>query len=147
MGMAAESAAIQTEGSHSGALPEGEREEDLLDLAYRESIEVPLAQAAAELQELLSRPLAAYIAGVKDSKTVARWASGDAGGIRPESERRVRVAYGILRILRTRYESPETLRAWFIGMNPELEDDSPADALHEGHLRDALAAAHSFVYA
>lgn len=118
--------------------------EGILDRAYRESVTIPLPRAAAELQEALSRPLAAYVAGVKDAKTVARWAGGDAAGIRAGSERRVRAAYGILLILRTRYESPETLRAWFIGMNPELDDDSPADALHEGHLREAVAAARSF---
>jgi hypothetical protein len=146
MGVRTESASSVPVWRAADTSPE-ESLEGILDRAYTESVTVPLPQAAAELQEVLSRPLAAYVAGVKDGKTVARWAGGDAAGIRTESERRVRAAYGIMRILRTRYESPETLRAWFIGMNPELDDDSPADALHAGHLRDAVAAARSFAYA
>jgi len=30
-------------------------------------------------------------------------------------------------------------------MNPHLEDDTPADALHEGRLQEARGAAKSFV--
>jgi len=30
-------------------------------------------------------------------------------------------------------------------MNPHLGDDSPADAIHEGRLREAFGAARSFV--
>ena len=117
-----------------------------VDSAYRESIHTPIEKAAEELQDILSRQLTAYAIGVKDGQTVARWAGGDVHGMRRESERRIRAAYGILQILRTRYESPQTLRAWFIGMNPALQDESPAHAIRNGHLREAMAAAYSFVH-
>jgi hypothetical protein len=42
-------------------------------------------------------------------------------------------------------ESAHTIRAWFIGMNPQLNDKAPAMAIREGKTRDALVAAKSFV--
>ena len=44
-----------------------------------------------------------------------------------------------------RFDGPGTVRAWFIGMNPHLADDSPADAIREGRFQEALGAAKSFV--
>lgn len=36
------------------------------------------------------------------------------------------------------------IRAWFVGMNPQLDDDSPAEAIHGGRLKEAMAAARAF---
>ena len=47
---------------------------------------------------------------------------------------------GILR----RYEAPDTIRAWFRGMNPLLDDKSPALSLRK-HPQAVLAAARAFV--
>jgi len=38
-----------------------------------------------------------------------------------------------------------TQRAWFIGMNPVLGDDSPADAIHDGRFHEAMGAARNFI--
>ena len=93
---------------------------------------------------MLSRRLTAYIAGVKDGKTVARWASGEVTDIRePETEQRMRTAYEIAQLL-LGDDSPRTVRAWFIGLNPQLGDVPPAEAIREGRLQDAIAAARAF---
>jgi hypothetical protein len=42
-------------------------------------------------------------------------------------------------------DSPRTVRAWFIGLNPQLGDVSPAEAIHDGQLKEALAAARAFM--
>jgi hypothetical protein len=42
-------------------------------------------------------------------------------------------------------DSPHVARAWFIGMNPQLDDEAPADVIREGRLREALVAAQAFV--
>lgn len=39
------------------------------------------------------------------------------------------------------------IRAWFMGMNPQLGDESPIEALREGRVRDVMAAARAFVNA
>lgn len=97
------------------------------------------------LQDVLSRRLTAYIAGVRDAKTVTRWATAEVRENRDdEIERRVRTAYEITQRLLA-VESPQTVRAWFIGLNPEIDDTSPAEAINEGRQRDALSAARAFM--
>ncbi|SDM23972.1 hypothetical protein [Actinomyces ruminicola] len=41
-------------------------------------------------------------------------------------------------------DSPHTVRAWFMGSNPELGDDSPAEALAEDRFKEVFAAARPF---
>ena len=58
-------------------------------------------------------------------------------------ERRVREAYTIYTDL-VRVDSPHTVRAWLMGSNPLLGDDSPAEALAAGRFKAVLAAARAF---
>ncbi len=59
------------------------------------------------------------------------------------SEQRLRQAYQIVRLLMER-ESAETVRAWFVGMNPDLDDQAPVLVLPEEPVR-VLQAARSFL--
>jgi len=52
--------------------------------------------------------------------------------------------YQVLQLLLT-VDSPHVARAWLIGMNPQLDDEAPADVIREGRLREALVAAQAFV--
>ncbi len=111
---------------------------------HRQATTASISEIARLLQEVLSRRLTAYIAGVQDGKTVTRWANGEITQIRDfEVEQRLRTAYEIVLLLLT-VDSYLTVRAWFIGMNPELDMVSPAETLRAGHLKDALLAAHAF---
>lgn len=113
-------------------------------LAHRDATAAPIDQIARSLQEVLSRRLTAYIVGVGDGKTVSRWANREVAEIRdPETEQRLRTAYEIVQLLLTG-DTVQTVKAWFIGLNPELDDVSPAEAIRTGHLREALAAARAF---
>jgi hypothetical protein len=42
-------------------------------------------------------------------------------------------------------ESDHTIRAWFIGMNPQLDDESPIEAVLSGRHKEVLAAARAFL--
>ncbi len=42
-------------------------------------------------------------------------------------------------------DSVHVVRAWFIGMNPQLNDDSPAGAIRDGRMKEALGAAKAFM--
>ena len=120
--------------------------ETIIDQAYRASLVTPFDEIARYLQDLLSRRLTAVIAGVKDGKTIARWAAGETSDVRgPEKERRLRTAYQIAYMLLQSSDSPQTEKAWFMGLNPQLGDTSPAEAIREDRLQDALAAARAFV--
>jgi len=105
-------------------------------------VKVDIAGVAAFLVENLGTTLTAYIAGV-DKKTVLRSARAQSQP-RTGVEQRLRAAFQVFQLLMS-VESPHTVRAWFTGMNPQLDDLSPAEALSDGQDRAALAAARAFV--
>src|SRR5439155_1294412 len=67
------------------------------------------------------------IAEVKNPKAVGQWARGTRAPHAP-AERRLRDAFQVVLEL-VRVEEPATIRAWFLSMNPLLEDELPAWAL------------------
>jgi hypothetical protein len=119
-------------------------ESQVLEQAHRQAVVTPVDDVASFLQDLLGRRLVAYVAGVKDGKTVSRWANGEVSSVRQESEERVRTAYEVAQLL-VRFDSPRIVKAWFIGLNPQLDDVSPAETIREGRLKEAKAAARAFV--
>ncbi len=119
--------------------------ETVLQHAHRQAMTASVQELSRLLQEVLSRRLTAYIAGVQDAKTVTRWANGAVLEIRDyAAEQRLRTAYEIVQMLLVE-ESPQTVRAWFIGLNPQIGDTPPAEAISEGRLKDALTAARAFL--
>jgi hypothetical protein len=111
---------------------------------HRDAIAAPLDQVARLLQDVLSRRLTAYLTGVADGKTVSRWANKEVTEIRDHAtEQRLRVAYEIAQLLLQTDAAP-AVKGWFIGLCPELDDVAPAEAIRNGDLRQALAAARAF---
>ncbi len=86
------------------------------------------------------------MAGVKNGKTVARWAAGETPDLRggDEKELRLRTAYQISHFLLATSDSPVVVKAWFMGLNPQLGDTSPAEAIRENRLKEAIDAARAF---
>jgi hypothetical protein len=111
---------------------------------HRTTVESSIADIAAFLQDALGQKLVAFMVGVDDPKTVGRWAGEKRLPRDIEVERKLRDAYQIFRLLLTK-ESPYTVRAWFVGLNPQLDDESPATAIREGRTRDVLVAAKAFL--
>jgi hypothetical protein len=75
---------------------------------------------------MLGQALLGVIVG-KNARTLARWTHATA---RPPhaSEKLLRDTFQVFEILIS-VHSPNVARAWFMGMNPELGDASPAEAL------------------
>ena len=94
------------------------------------------------LADLLGARLTAHVARV-DPSTVSRWKSGDSTP-QPDAEQRLRATHQVARLLLA-VDDSDTVRAWFIGMNPQLDDETPADVIAEGEFKAVLAAARSFV--
>jgi hypothetical protein len=111
--------------------------------AHRTKVATTPADLVAFLQEGLGQKLVAFMAGVEDPKTVGRWAKGERAP-RRDAEHRLREAFHIFQLLLTQ-ESPHTVRAWFVGLNPQLDDESPAQAIREGRVKDVLVAAKAFL--
>jgi hypothetical protein len=113
--------------------------------AHGKTVQGSVSEIAKFLQEVLTRRLVAYAVGVKDAKTITRWASGEITEIRdPEIEKRLRATYQIVDLLLS-VDDPVTVRSWFLGMNPELDDEAPIEVIREGRLKDALGAARAYV--
>lgn len=110
---------------------------------YRKALTDSLSTVATELIDLLGPTLTAALTGVKDRKQPYRWAS-QASTPRHETENRLRIAYRIVLFLREA-ENDHVIRAWFIGGNPNLNEDTPITAVREGRDLEVIAAAQHFV--
>ena len=69
-------------------------------------------------------------------------------GVRPLRERgkQLRDTFQVFELLASA-ESADVARAWFMGMNPQWDDESLAEALSTGRARDVVAAARAFINA
>jgi hypothetical protein len=110
--------------------------------AHRSAVNESFDSIVAFLVELLGPSLVAHIAHV-DNSTINRWANNNTRPDNPDKERRIRATHQIARLL-LGHDANHTVRAWFIGMNPQLDDEAPADVLREDRLRDVLVAARAF---
>lgn len=111
--------------------------------AHRDATSGEIDYIATRLQEALGQKLTAYMADVDSPQTVGRWASGDRHP-REDQDRRLRAIFQIFQMLITE-ESSHTIRAWFMGLNPQLNDESPASVIKDDRLREALVAAKVYL--
>ena len=110
--------------------------------AHRETVSESVASITSFLADLLGARLTARLAGV-DTSSISRWKSGTATP-HEDSECRLRAAHQVARLLLA-VDADQTVRAWFIGMNPQLDDEAPIDAIAFGDTKAVLAAARSFI--
>jgi hypothetical protein len=115
--------------------------------AHAEAMRLSLPDLVARLRGLLGLRLVAYVGGVRETRAVNQWAEGSR---EPDSgtQRRLRDTFVIAQTL-SQTEPPEVLQAWFQGLNPLLDDRSPAFVLREGDLDEVgpqvIGAARSFL--
>lgn len=93
-------------------------------IAHAQTTRTPIAGMAAHLQQVFGQKLTAVILGITDPKAVGRYARGEQ---KPQGvvESRLRAAFQITALLQ-QAEPDEIVRAWFMGMNPQLDDEAPA---------------------
>ncbi|NNL85258.1 MAG: hypothetical protein HKP27_06375 [Myxococcales bacterium] len=115
--------------------------------AYEHAARVPFPALVKELCEILGAKLVAYIAGVGEVRAVRQWSEGEREARSPVPER-LRVALHVARLILS-HDNPSVVRAWFQGLNPQLDDRSAARLLREGALEEVgpqiLSAARAFV--
>lgn len=91
-----------------------------------------IREVVSAAQDILGPKIVAYIGHATHARTVRAWADGvDAPN--PEIEQRLRVACYAAVLLRER-EGNATIQSFFVGMNPQLDDESPAALLRDGTL-------------
>jgi hypothetical protein len=115
--------------------------------AHAHAVRAEFATVADELRGALGARLAAYVGGVKETRAVHEWAEEDR---RPSeiTQRRLRLALQVATMIAAA-DGPEVAQAWFQGLNPQLDDRSPARLLREGDLDEVgplvVSAARAFL--
>jgi len=116
--------------------------------AHDDSIRFAPTEIVGGLREILGSRLVAYLGRVNSTRQVDGWAKGTIA-LSDDKLERLRAAYHIAALLRD-HEGSATVQAWFKGMNPQLEDQAPAQLLREQPLESAgpavLAAARAFAF-
>lgn len=109
--------------------------------AHRAAMTVADTDLVEALTTKLGTKLVSFMVH-RDTSTVSRWRRPGAR-LPDEATRSLRLVYEVFRLLEGD-ESDHTIRAWFIGMNPQLDDTSPAEAVRDGQLKEVLIAARAF---
>jgi hypothetical protein len=114
--------------------------------AYERAARLPFESVVKELSVLLGPKLVAYLAGVRETRAVREWEKG-VREARDPIPQRLRLALQVAMLI-ARHDSPSVVQAWFQGLNPQLDDRSPARLLREGELDEVgpavLSAARAF---
>jgi hypothetical protein len=115
--------------------------------AYNNAMSMTTAELVTALRDLLGAKLVAYLGRVKETRAVRQWADGTRSIGNPVDVDRLRVAYRAAAVITAR-DSKEVAQAWFQGLNPLLDDRSPARLLRDGDLEEVgpqvLTAARQF---
>jgi hypothetical protein len=115
--------------------------------AHTLAVRSTFPEVVRALRDLLGPRLVAYVGSVRETRAVHQWAEG----VREPSEAvqlRLRVALQVASML-AEAEGPRIAQAWMQGLNPQLEDRSPARLLREGDLQEVgpavIGAARAFL--
>jgi hypothetical protein len=115
--------------------------------AYNEAVAMNSAELVSALRDLLGAKLVAYIGGVKETRAVRQWAEGSRTIAKSADLERLRVAYRAAWMI-NQTDSHRVVQAWFQGLNPLLDDVSPARLLRDGDIEvdgsRVIAAARQF---
>lgn len=119
-----------------------------LDLrAFTDATRASFPHVVKGVSGLLGPRLVAYVAGVAETRAVQQWVDGSRPKD-PETEKRLRLAAQLAKLI-AGHDNGAVAQAWFQGLNPQLDDRSPARLLREGDVADVgpklLAAARAFV--
>jgi hypothetical protein len=115
--------------------------------AHTRAMRASFPEVASELRELLGARLVAYLGGVRETRAVHQWADDDR---QPSTEvqQRLRLALQVALPI-AEADGKEIAQAWFQGLNPQLDDRSPARMLRDGDFEEAgpavVAAARAFL--
>jgi hypothetical protein len=116
-------------------------------VAHRHAMRADLATVVGDVRDLLGARLGAYVAGVRETRALHEWADGTRTP-GPDAQRRLRLALQLATLIADQ-DGAATAQAWFQGLNPQLDDRSPARLIREGDLDDiggqVISAARAFV--
>lgn len=123
-----------------------ERQADLE--AHRFATTTPTPALVAFLREMLTPRLVAFIAGVTETRATRQWAESEREIGSTKREQRLRAAAHVTRLITETFDA-RTAQAWMQGMDPMLDDRSPAwvlrHASEDAERAAVLASARRFI--
>ncbi len=115
--------------------------------AHTLAVRSTFPEVVTALRELLGPRLVAYLGAVRETRAVHQWADG-ARAPSDAVQQRLRVALQVASMV-AEVEGPRIAQAWLQGLNPQLDDRSPARLLREGELQEVgpavVGAARAFL--
>ena len=115
--------------------------------AHTLAVRSTFPEVVTALRALVGPRLVAYLGSVRETRAVHQWAEG----VRAPGEAvqlRLRVALQVASML-AEAEGPRIAQAWMQGLNPQLDDRSPARLLREGDVDEVgpavIGAARAFL--
>lgn len=98
--------------------------------AHQTAMRADFKDVAAQLREILGAKLVAYLGGVGETRAVRQWAEGERA---PSDavQARLRLAYQVAATIAVN-DSAKIAQVWMQGLNPQLDDRSPARILRDG---------------
>lgn len=107
--------------------------------AHSDVARLDVREITRRLNSALGATLIAALTGSKDPKISLRWSRQDGPVPKQEAVRKLQFAYAQWTLI-AQAEGEQVARAWFIGSNPWLHDDTPLDAIREARFREVTAA-------
>ena len=101
-------------------------------------------EMARQLNSNLGPTMVAALTGATDKGQAIRWAKPDGPAPRPDAVRRLQLAHRVWTHVAVA-ENEHTARAWFIGGNPLLGEDTPLTAIREDRAREVMAAVQALL--
>lgn len=115
--------------------------------AHTLAVRSTFPEVVTALRELLGPRLVAYLGAVRETRAVHQWADG-ARAPSDAVQQRLRVTLQVASMV-AEVEGPRIAQAWLQGLNPQLDDRSPARLLREGELQEVgpavVGAARAFL--
>ncbi|MBP2216047.1 hypothetical protein [Arthrobacter sp. CAN_C5] len=118
--------------------------QDAIAAGHAEAARLDVHDLVHRLNGHLGPLLVATLAGSKDPKLPHKWAKPDGTVPGPAFQKRLQLAYRAW-ILIAEAETPGIARAWFIGGNPFLNEDTPVTAIREDRHRELGTALNAFL--
>lgn len=112
--------------------------------AHDATARMGVREVVRQLNAYIGPTLVAATAGVKDRGLPTKWARDDGPRPRPTAETRLLKAHALFSTI-SHSEGNDVARAWMIGSNPMLDDDTPITAIREDRFKAVMGAATAFL--
>lgn len=111
---------------------------------HTETTKLSSHELVRRLNSHLGTTLVATLSGIRDRKMPYKWAVVDGPIPRDEAYKRLLAAHRVWQMI-SDADNEYIARAWFIGANPRLAEESPVMCLRDGDIQAVMAAAKAFV--